>query len=225
MREQFVRVRSPSVYRVQCTVCGKRIWGSGLGIGSHKKEMRMSREVKIVAIEVDGAIRKNERAKVYEVPVSYYGTRWRRSSRSATPSTSRPVSSSAQVEVHDRSEIMTMMACGHAANATRDGKPACVICWEINPGAAEVVESPDLTGRKARCADCGREQPSAFNLPFFEYRGPGSARAQTQCAGCGYSVVAHRAEVQARNQRVCRDFKPAGPHEFDLMYDGCRGWD
>ncbi len=25
----------PSVYRLQCRTCGARIWGSGLGIGSH----------------------------------------------------------------------------------------------------------------------------------------------------------------------------------------------
>lgn len=29
--------REPGVYRVQCVRCGKRIWGSGLGIGSHRR--------------------------------------------------------------------------------------------------------------------------------------------------------------------------------------------
>lgn len=29
--------RYPSVYRVQCRACGKRLWGSGLGIGSHRR--------------------------------------------------------------------------------------------------------------------------------------------------------------------------------------------
>jgi hypothetical protein len=27
----------PGVYRYRCTWCGKRLWGSGLGIGSHNR--------------------------------------------------------------------------------------------------------------------------------------------------------------------------------------------
>src|SRR5213082_1016020 len=29
--------RGPNVYRVACEACGKRIWGSGMGIGSHRR--------------------------------------------------------------------------------------------------------------------------------------------------------------------------------------------
>ena len=29
--------RPPVVHRVACDHCGKRLWGSGLGIGSHNK--------------------------------------------------------------------------------------------------------------------------------------------------------------------------------------------
>ena len=29
--------RGPTQYRVACNACGKRIWGSGMGIGSHRK--------------------------------------------------------------------------------------------------------------------------------------------------------------------------------------------
>jgi hypothetical protein len=29
--------RHASVYRLKCDWCGKRIWGSGLGIGSHRR--------------------------------------------------------------------------------------------------------------------------------------------------------------------------------------------
>jgi hypothetical protein len=29
--------RHPAVYRVECRACGKRIWGSGMGIGSHNR--------------------------------------------------------------------------------------------------------------------------------------------------------------------------------------------
>jgi hypothetical protein len=27
----------PAVYRVSCDQCGKRLWGSGLGLGSHRR--------------------------------------------------------------------------------------------------------------------------------------------------------------------------------------------
>ncbi len=27
----------PAVYRVQCLACGKRLWGSGIGIVSHRR--------------------------------------------------------------------------------------------------------------------------------------------------------------------------------------------
>ena len=87
-----------------------------------------------------------------------------------------------------------MMGCGHAANATYnspDGDlPCCVICAGIVPGAYEVVDKPDLTGRKARCSyssggphsarpNSGPIYPnrtaldgpvdSAWGLPFFSY--------------------------------------------------------
>jgi len=29
--------RAPAVYRLECLECGARIWGSGLGIGSHRR--------------------------------------------------------------------------------------------------------------------------------------------------------------------------------------------
>lgn len=30
----------PSVYRLCCDSCGKRIWGSGLGVGSHVRSCK-----------------------------------------------------------------------------------------------------------------------------------------------------------------------------------------
>lgn len=58
-----------------------------------------------------------------------------------------------------------MMKCGHAANATCEGKPCCVICGEHtvddNP--------PSLEGRTAKCY-CGTSEPSdPSRLAFFEY--------------------------------------------------------
>lgn len=68
--------------------------------------------------------------------------------------------------------MQPMMECGHAANATRDGEPACVICIGINPGALVIAAvQPDLTGRIARCTHCGQTMRSdAPGLAFFEYR-------------------------------------------------------
>ena len=67
-------------------------------------------------------------------------------------------------------EETVFMKCGHAANAETyvNGKkvPCCAIC-----NCIEVEEhKPDLTGRMARCVDCGRREPSDWYLPFFEYR-------------------------------------------------------
>ena len=33
--------RYPSVYRVRCKRCGKELWGSGLGIGSHRRACKV----------------------------------------------------------------------------------------------------------------------------------------------------------------------------------------
>lgn len=64
-----------------------------------------------------------------------------------------------------------MMACGHAANA-KDGRgnPCCAICIGITPKASRVVESVDLTGRMAKCTECGKQVPSSMKLAFFEHR-------------------------------------------------------
>lgn len=65
-----------------------------------------------------------------------------------------------------------MMKCGHAANAVdKDGNPICGICYGMTPDAAIIDErTPDLTGRKARCADCGKLTDSRTDLPFFQHR-------------------------------------------------------
>ena len=62
-----------------------------------------------------------------------------------------------------------LMKCGHAANASHNGEPCCVICY---PKAGwDVVDDnpPNLEGREARC-DCGAVKPSNVGLPFFAYR-------------------------------------------------------
>jgi len=98
-----------------------------------------------------------------------------------------------------------LLACGHVAESTsRDGQPTCPICFGIDAGADTVIPTPDLIGRKARCAYYGKlprknecdvcrtgspcqcERPSSLDLAFFEY-------------------------------------KPEA--EYDEFYCGCHGWD
>lgn len=78
-----------------------------------------------------------------------------------------------------------IMKCGHAANGVdKDGKPYCVICAGLTPNAYIVDDNvPDLTGRKARCSQCGCIVPSNANLFLFEYR-PNWDYDKFYC-GCG----------------------------------------
>lgn len=63
-----------------------------------------------------------------------------------------------------------LMKCGHTANAEYDnGKPCCLICSPKREAYEMVDDKPDLTGRKAKCTDCGEIVDSNWNLPFFEY--------------------------------------------------------
>lgn len=66
----------------------------------------------------------------------------------------------------------TMMACGHAANGTtEDGKPACVVCYGIVPGATTVaIGDLDLSSRKMRCTYGHDPVPSDARGAFFQYR-------------------------------------------------------
>lgn len=69
---------------------------------------------------------------------------------------------------------INLMACGHVANARdSEGRPACVICTCFDVAQtidAETNPTAGLEGRMCRCADCGKEQPSRWTLPFFKYR-------------------------------------------------------
>jgi len=111
----------------------------------------------------------------------------------------------------------------------------------------------DLTGRRARCAyygqpparrgsygggnecnygqstapKCTCEQPSAKDLPFFEFCGEGSQDA-THCKHCGYYEVAHHPinPLTGRpNNLKCKGYEPRGGAQFDRFYCGCHGWD
>lgn len=72
-----------------------------------------------------------------------------------------------------------LMKCGHTANATKDGKPFCVICMCEELAA----QTPTLDGRVAKCSYCGKESSSSYNLPFFKYE-PNAKYDRYYC-GCG----------------------------------------
>lgn len=74
-----------------------------------------------------------------------------------------------------------MMGCGHAANATKDDQPICVICWPSN-GSETVVADLDLSNRQAACHSCKKLAPSSTDLPFFGHQ-PGKASDGYYC-GC-----------------------------------------
>ena len=103
---------------------------------------------------------------------------------------------------------------------------------------ASMLEAIIAGARQARCPHCKTERPSTPDLPFFEYRGPGSRSAKEQCV-CGYYEVAHdpahmdtlvhdrdgkRRPTVVESGR-CSGFVPRGPWDVDLFYCGCRGWD
>lgn len=106
--------------------------------------------------------------------------------------------------------------------------PSCAIhnCFEI------AKQVPDLTGRTAKCAYCKTEVPSRFDLPFFEYRGPGSPSATDYCGNCGYTKEVHATPFYRnstkKNPHLCinqgQSFTPRGD-TADSYYCGCRGWD
>lgn len=63
-----------------------------------------------------------------------------------------------------------MLSCGCAAQATDgNGDPSCAVHFGIGEKPV-VVETPDLSSRKAICADCRTTVKSSTSLAFFSYR-------------------------------------------------------
>lgn len=125
------------------------------------------------------------------------------------------------------SELVSVLSCGHTANAVRDdGTPSCAI-----DSVTDVTLEVDITERRARCGygGCGRVQTSSRGLAFYEYKGPGSKYATKTCGNCGMHEVTHM-EINPSTKRpghkhgVC-EFTPTGGAEYDEFYCGCRGWD
>lgn len=75
--------------------------------------------------------------------------------------------------------VMTWMKCGCLVASAPDTEPVCIVhmCREQGTG-------PDLTGRTAKCTDCGRRLPSteAATQAFFRYQ-PDRAEDSWYC-GC-----------------------------------------
>lgn len=124
---------------------------------------------------------------------------------------------------------MKLMKCGHVANGIQSdtGDPVCVICLGITPLAKVVDDNPPaLIGRTAKCG-CGAIAPSSTDLPFFDYKGPGSRSATDRCGVCPFALVVH-GETNPHTGRpgiTDHTFVPHGPYEFDEYYCGHSGWD
>ncbi len=133
---------------------------------------------------------------------------------------------------------MPLMKCGHTAQGIVSGskEPVCIICHGNPDAAIPEDKTPDLAGRLAKCAQCGRKETSSIDLAFFEYRGGGSRVANNQCHVCGYFTKGK----PLKNGKHCyqNSDKPIphvcvnkgkkceyGAFEYDLYYCGCRGWD
>lgn len=66
-----------------------------------------------------------------------------------------------------------IMQCGCVASATDgEGKPVCPVHFGLHPAATLPMDPQPViaSGRVAKCALCGKDQPSGVMLAFFEYR-------------------------------------------------------
>lgn len=63
-----------------------------------------------------------------------------------------------------------LMKCGCVAQGKSGDDWVCVIHAGIGDDNGELVaeEVPSLEGRTARCPSCKKENPSGWNLPFFQ---------------------------------------------------------
>ena len=140
------------------------------------------------------------------------------------------------------------MKCGHAANSTCNGEPSCAICAGLDPNAYIIDENPpDLTGRIARCS-CGKEKPSSYDLPFFEYKGDATSSNLTNLAELQKEMndICRDQWLQGRNCGKLNPNESENPKKFtreasdrvqemqdliresrtrDRFYCGCMGWD
>ncbi|HEX9805143.1 MAG TPA: hypothetical protein VGA67_05670 [Candidatus Dojkabacteria bacterium] len=116
---------------------------------------------------------------------------------------------------------------GRRARCTSYGRPwgRDFHCIYIND------KRTDVNSCRSKETICNCERPSDEFLPFFEYRGKGSKYAKQHCANCRYVEIAHIKKqkeffVPKHSSKICDNFTPVGPQEFDAFYCGCSvGWD
>ena len=112
-----------------------------------------------------------------------------------------------------REEMNELMKCGHSANAvaSKTGKPCCASCFGLTPDAEIVVDTPDLTGRTARCAYFGSVKPNR-------------RYANDECNyGCSRKPKCECGNVPSATGLAFFEYRPG--EEQDKFYCGCRGWD
>lgn len=82
---------------------------------------------------------------------------------------------------------MPLMKCGCSAQG-RDGNgnPVCAVHFGIHPGATEVADTPDLSGRMAKCTYCANERPSDISLAFFTHT-PNKPKDNYYCGCYGWN--------------------------------------
>lgn len=105
-----------------------------------------------------------------------------------------------------------MMKCGHSANAIhgKENEPCCAICAP-QESAFIVVDTPDLTGRTAKCAYFGKTKPRR-------------RYANDECNyGCCGKDVCECGNVPSSTGLAFFERKPDLPQ--DEFYCGCHGWD
>lgn len=102
-----------------------------------------------------------------------------------------------------------MMKCGHAANATSDGKPVCAICAPVN-GWNEIDYSPDsLEGRLARCTYYGYPSHGRDFGPIY--------------GGCNCEKgKVCKCETASDSELPFFEHRPGA--DFDSFFCGCKGW-
>lgn len=74
-----------------------------------------------------------------------------------------------------------VMACGHAGQATSNGRPSCVIC-DRPKSTTPMDPQPSLEGRTSVCLHCLASSPSSPDLAYFWYK-PGKLFDEHYC-GC-----------------------------------------
>lgn len=102
-----------------------------------------------------------------------------------------------------------LMQCGHTAQArnTATGDWVCVICFGSPEATTPIDNTPELSGRKARCSYYG-SIPRGRN-----HEGPPGCNRGERCL------------CEKPSAPELPFFRHTPEEEFDSFYCGCWGWD